>query len=123
MSYTAKAYFDTSGEELYSFLEQFGSQEYKISGDTIDAGLHPANKERLLEGKNLEMDLDEAYRHLKDSPRTSYRVSLTYEDNVQINISARVGVFPSINISTELETFDHFEEFSEFLADEDIEWK
>lgn len=107
--------------EVYDFLDDIDAEDYRITGSMI-LGRHPEVERRMVRGEPLEMDLDEVYRELDMTPRTNYKVSVSYGDGSKVSVTARVGPLPSMTIKGELSEFDNFEQYQQFL-EEGQDWR
>lgn len=116
MPYRASRTF-SGDSEVYSFLNNLESEDYRITGSFAKIGPHPETRRRLFAGESLEMDLDDAYEQLTQTPRTNYKVSLSYEEDPQVSVTARIGIVPSLTVTGSLTEFDSFNQFQEFLEE------
>lgn len=104
--YSASAEFDTA-DELYDFLKELDVGSFDARGTAAPV---------------WEIDLEEVHERLKSYPGTNYRISLTYGDEPTAKAAALVGPMPQLVAESELNDFDSFDQFREFLENEERYW-
>ena len=61
--------------------------------------------------------VEELLNEIRPYPRTNFRANIKYGgDSQNLTVDARIGPIRTVSFSTDLDQFDHWEDFSQFLS-------